>query len=206
MKQTSLIFNIVLSAAVVVLFILHFTSKPAEAPATPAASQNSTETIAVSSDIAYIQIDSLVNQYDMFNDLRTDLQGKMERIQGDIERKGMALKKDYEDFGDRYRKGLMTSSQAEKTQQQLMQREQDFNAYTQQKNMELAEEEQVLYNRVLDALKTYLNKYNASGKYAMILTTSNATNVIMNGSKSLDITQDVLKGLNEEYIQSKKSK
>ena len=39
----------------------------------------------------------------------------------------------------------------------------------------------------------------------MILTTSGTTNVVIKGAASLDITWDVLKGLNDEYV-SKKSK
>ena len=38
----------------------------------------------------------------------------------------------------------------------------------------------------------------------MIITTSAATNTVIVGNPALDITQDVLTGLNNEYIKSKK--
>ena len=70
--------------------------------------------------------------------------------------------------------------------------------------MEMQEEEAVMMRRVMDAIQTYLNSYNETHKYSLILTTSGVTNTVIIGNPSLDITQDVLKGLNEEYINSKK--
>jgi outer membrane protein len=58
--------------------------------------------------------------------------------------------------------------------------------------------------RVMDAIQTYLQKYNQEKGYAMIITTSAATNTVIVGNPALDITQDVLTGLNNEYIKSKK--
>ena len=56
----------------------------------------------------------------------------------------------------------------------------------------------------MDAVQTYLNEYNKTHNYALILTTSATTNTVIVGNPSLDITNDVLKGLNAEYIKSKK--
>ena len=52
-------------------------------------------------------------------------------------------------------KGLITRSQAETQQNQLAARQQELEQYAQQKQLELAEENQVMLNRVLDALRTY---------------------------------------------------
>ena len=55
----------------------------------------------------------------------------------------------------------------------------------------------------MDSIKTYVKKYNETHQYALILTTSTTTQVVMEGNVSLDITQDVLAGLNEEYIKTR---
>lgn len=202
MKQTSLIINIVLAAAVIVLYILHFsspkTANEAEGQAT------SSETCAPSGSIVYIQIDSLINQYDMFNDLKTEFQSKAEMIQSDIEKKDRSFQRDANDFRNKVDKGLVTRSQAEEMQQKLMVRQQELQEYVMQKQSEMSEEEAVMYNKVLDALNTYLDKYNKTKNYALILTTSASTNAVIKGDTALDITTDVLKGLNEEYIKTKK--
>ncbi len=204
MKQTSLIFNVVLSIAVVVLFILHFNS--GKTSNNTGSSNTSTEVADVpSGSIVYIQIDSLINQYDMFNDLRSELQVKFEAVQDDLQKKGRSFERDAKDFEEKLNKGLITRSQAEQMQQTLVSRQQELQNYSQQKQMEMSEEEAVLYNRVMDAINTFLTEYNKEKNYSMILTTSGTTNVVIKGAASLDITWDVLKGLNDEYV-SKKSK
>ncbi len=153
--------------------------------------------------IVYIQMDSLVNQYDMFNDLTSELESKAQLIQEDLEKKGRAFESEAKDFETKVTKGLLTRTQAEQQQQRLLEKQQSLNALSQQKQMEMAEEEAVLYRKVMDGIKTYLNNYNQTKGYALIITTSGATNTVIVGNPSLDITNDVLKGLNEEYVKSK---
>lgn len=159
---------------------------------------------APAGSIVYIQMDSLINYYDMFNDLKSELETKLQTIQDDLTKKGNAWEKSATDFQNKLNKGLLTRSQAEDQQQSILQRQRELQELTQQKQMEMQEEEAVMMRRVMDAIQTYLNSYNETHKYSLILTTSGVTNTVIIGNPSLDITQDVLKGLNEEYINSKK--
>lgn len=188
--------------AVVVAAVMFASSCNTNQSAPSAQAVEAGETAAAGS-IVYIQMDSLVNHYDMFNDLRSELEAKFEAIQEDLRKKGNAFEKSATDFQNKLNKGLLTRSQAETQQQALLQREQDLRNLTGQKQMEMQEEEAVMSRRVMDAIQTYLNKYNETHNYALILTSS-ASNPVIVGNPSLDITNDVLKGLNEEYIQSKK--
>lgn len=160
--------------------------------------------LAPAGSIVYIQMDSLVNQYDMFNDLKSEIEAKVQAIDDDLRKKGNALEKSVQDFQNKLNKGLLTRSQAETQQQALMDREQSLRNLTAQKQMEMQEEEAVMVRKVMDAIQTYLNEYNKTHNYALILTTSAATNTVIVGNPSLDITNDVLTGLNAEYIKSKK--
>jgi outer membrane protein len=202
MKNASIITNVILSVAVVVLFILHFTSKPA---ASEPGSVTEGE-MAAAGDIVFIQIDSLVSQYDMFNDLKSELESKAQTIQSDLTKRSRAFENDVKDFQQKVQKGLITRSQAETQQQQLAMREQELQNYANQKQVEMQEEEQVLYRRVFDALNTYLAKMNQEKGFAMIISTNSATNTILLGDKGLDITKMVVSGLNDEYIKSKGKK
>ena len=159
---------------------------------------------AAQGSIVYIQLDSLINQYDMFNDLRSELENKAQAIQDDLTKKGRSFESAAKDFQTKIEKGLLTRSQAEEQQQRLAERQQNLQNLSQQKQYELAEEEAVMSRRVMDAVQTFLEKYNQEKGYAMIITTSAATNTVIVGNPALDITQDVLAGLNNEYIKSKK--
>ena len=63
----------------------------------------------------------------------------------------------------------------------------------------------VMMNQIGDAIKTYIEKYNAEKKYAMILTSQGGSPVIT-ADPSLNITEEVIAGLNAEYIANKNKK
>ena len=199
MKNFSVVLNAVLVAAVAVLFVLFFTNNNKSAKSEEVA----TESTAQKGDVVYIQIDSLINKYDMFNDLRSELESKATKIQNDLNKKSRAFENDAKNFEEKLNKGLLTRSQAETMRASLMQRQQELQNYTQQKQMEMAEEETVMINTVMDAIKTYVKEYNKSHQFALILTTSATTQVVMEGNPALDITKDILTGLNEEYIKTR---
>lgn len=161
--------------------------------------------LAPAGSIVYVQMDSLFNQYDMTNDLKSELEAKVANIRGDLAKQGRAFESDAKDFDTKVKKGLLTQSQAELQNRQLVERQQSLQNLGQQKQMEIEEEQQVLYRKVMDAIKTYLKKYNTNHNYALILTTSATTNTVLEGNPSLDITNDVLTGLNDEYVKVKKS-
>ena len=202
MKNASIISNVILGAAVIVLFILHFTSRPA-----PMSSEANLEgTVAAAGDIVYVQIDSLIEKYDMFNDLRSEFSNKAQTIEEDLKKRGRSLENDIKDFQTKVQKGLITNLQAQTQQQQLQAREQELQNYVQQKQLEMSEEEAVIYRRVFDALSTYIAKMNTEKQYAMVLTTTGTPGSILYGDKALDITDAVVAGMNDEYIKQKTGK
>ncbi|MBE6224614.1 MAG: OmpH family outer membrane protein [Bacteroidales bacterium] len=155
-------------------------------------------TAAPQGSIVYVQLDSLVNQYDMYNDLKSEWESKAQAVQDDLTKKGRSFESAVKDFQTKIDKGLLTRSQAEEQQQRLVEREKNLQTLSQQKQMELAEEEAVMMRRVMDAIQTYITKYNKDKGYALILSVP-----VLAGEPSLNITQDILVGLNEEYIKSK---
>ena len=204
MKQFSIILNIILLAAVAVLFVLFFTSKPKAAATTEI--QQTSQTQARKGDIVYIKLDTLINQYYMYNDLRSEFDSKLSAIDNDLSKQGRALENDAKSFQEKYQKGLLTRSQAETMGNDLAQREQELRNLTQQKQMEMAEEESVMFNNIMYAITSYIKEYNKTKQYSLILTTTAATNTVLDGDPGLDITDEVLAGLNAEYIKERNKK
>ncbi len=197
MKQLKVILSVAVAAIICACNATGNTS-------TQAANTAEAGATAAQGSIVYIQLDSLINQYDMFNDLRSELENKAQAIQDDLTKKGRSFESAAKDFQTKIEKGLLTRSQAEEQQQRLAERQQNLQNLSQQKQYELAEEEAVMSRRVMDAVQTFLAKYNQEKGYAMIITSSAATNTVIAANPALDITQDVLTGLNNEYIKSKK--
>ncbi|EKD31056.1 MAG: hypothetical protein ACD_77C00415G0008 [uncultured bacterium] len=198
MKNVSLILTSVLAVAVIVLYVLFFTSKQGSS-----ISSQSEGTVAPAGSIVYIQIDSLMNQYDMFNDLKSELESKAQVIQDELSKKGRAFERDYKDWEEKIQKGLVTRAQAETQQQQLAMRQQELQNLSQQKQLEMAEEERVLVNKVMDALHSYLKEYNQEKNFSVIINSSATMNTVLQADSSLNITTDVVAGLNDRYIKNK---
>ena len=158
---------------------------------------------AVAGDIVYVQLDSLIANYDMFNDKMAAFQTKVQGIQDDLAKRGRKLESDAKAFESQVQKGLLTRSAAEEQQNKLLQRQQNLQNEAAKKDAEIQEEQAVLNNQVYYAVKEFIEKYNAEHQYSLILTTSGVTNTVLNVNPGLDITADVLAGLNEEYIKNR---
>ena len=203
MKNTSLILSIISLIAVVAFGILTLTKGNSKAEA--AAEGEATEAAASKGDIVYVDLDRILMEYDMANDLRSVVETKVQNIQAEVNRRGQKLEKEVTSFQEKIEKGLLTRSVAEAQNQKLQQQDIEFQNYAAQKQQEIQEEQVVMMNQLSDAIQTFLDKYNAEKQYAMILTNTGGTPVIT-ADASLDITDDVLAGLNEEYIKSKNNK
>lgn len=204
MKNTSLVLSIISLIAVSVFGILSLT-KEGDKPAAANADGEATAAAACKGDIVYVDLDRILMEYDMANDLRSVVETKVQNIQAEINRRGKKLEEDVQKFQEKIDKGLMTRSVAEAQGAKLQQQEVEFNNYAAQKQAEIQEEQVVMMNQLGDAIKTYLDKFNEDKQYAMILTNSGGAPVIT-ADASLDITDDVLNGLNEEYIKTKNAK
>ncbi|HNR26993.1 MAG TPA: OmpH family outer membrane protein [Bacteroidales bacterium] len=202
MKKSSLIITILLALAIAALYVLHFTGIGTGKPVADKDDMQGSETL--SGSIVYIRIDSLLNAYDFFLELQADLAAKARIVKEDLNKKGRAFENDVTNFQDKVQKGLITRAQAETQQAQLAARQQELEQYAQQKQVELAEENQVMLNRVLDALKTFLAEYRLLKNYDLILTTDGTSNTVIEAVSSMDITKDVVEGLNREYSKSGK--
>ena len=199
MKKTLLIAG----AAAMLALVACQQNAGTEAAAAPAA-QDST---AVAGSIVYFNMDKVMQGYDMANDLNSVFETKTSGIQSEIDRRGKKLEKDASDFQNKMDKGLLTNSVAQVQYQKLQEQQQAYQDYVMRKQQEMAEEQQVMMNQIADAIATYVKEYNATHNYALILATAGnvITTPVVTGDPRLDITEELLAGLNAAYISTKES-
>ena len=167
--------------------------------------KNGADSTAVAGSIVYFDLDRVLNEYDMANDLRSVAETKINSINQEVNRRGSKLEKDIKTFQDKINKGLMTQSVAEIQSKKLQDQQNSFNQYAAQKQQEIAEEQQVMMNQIADAIKTFIDEFNATRGYAMILTTQGdiLPAPVVTADPALDITDEILEGLNAAYVKSK---
>ena len=173
--------------------------------AAPAATAAKADTTAVAGSIVFFNIDKVVENYDMANDLRSVVETKVNGIQSEIDRRGNKLQKDANDFQNKMDKGLLTSSVANAQYQKLQQQQNEYQQYAVRKQQEMQEEQQVMLNQIMNAIAEFVQAYNVEKQYALSLTTSGdiLPAPVVTGSAALDITDEILAGLNAEYVKTK---
>jgi len=198
MKNISLYLNIVLFIAVALLYIDRFSGNDEDN------GQSAKLSAGTNGDIVYINVDSLVNSYDLYNELKTNLIQEQQNLEASLNSKSKAYQRKAMEFQQKVEKRLVTQAQAEQMQQQLMNEQQSLLQLKDQLTMQLAEKEQNMNKQIFDRVTNYLKKYNKDGKHRIILGNSMGSNVLQADS-TLDITNITLKGLNEDYLESSKS-
>ena len=157
--------------------------------------------------IVYFDLDRVFSEYDMANDLRSVVETKANSINQEVNRRGTKLDNEAKAFQDKINKGLLTQSTAEIQYNKLQQEQNDFNNYAAQKQQEILEEQQVMVNQIYDAVKTYVDEYNEEKEFSLILATSGdiLPAPVVAGDPSLDITDEIIEGINAKYVKEKKS-
>ena len=161
-----------------------------------------TSTINKSEAIVFVNSDSLLNNYEYFKDVKNVFQEKSKKAQSDLTAKGTAFQKEVAQY--QQNAANLSADQRTSTEERLARKQQELAAYNQNAGNALANEEAVenekLYNKVSEFLKGY-----AKGKgYKMVLTYSKANPTVLFADESLDVTKEVLAGLNEAYKKEKK--
>lgn len=202
MKQTSTILSVIALVAVAALGIFMLTDNGGKKTA-PAA--EGVETVAQKGDVVYFNLDRVLKEYDMANDLRSVVETKVKSISDEVNRRGNKLQSDFNALNDKINKGLITRSVAEAQAQQIQDRKNKFDAYAAQKEQEIAEEQMVMQNQIGDAIKKFVDAYNVEKEYALIIATQGdiLPAPVVAGDASLDITDDLIAGLNAEYVKNK---
>ena len=199
MKNLSIGLNVVLIIAVAVLYFFQFSDQPVVNEKKTVEDTVQTAT-ADEYPVAYVNIDTLISEYDFYIDKRDALMQRRDESEAELQSETQKLEREFADFQNKINKGLITRTKAQMMQQELGKKEQNLYALKDNLTMQLAEEEQVMNRQVLDKIMTYLEEYNKDKGFRYILSNAFGGPVLF-ADKTLNVTQDVLKGLNEAYTE-----
>lgn len=211
MKNLSLILNGVLIIAVAILFYQVHSLKSLVVPAAESTSETEVKPAIVASPtnlgdakIAYVNTDSLTENYEYIADFNKVLRGKKASLEAQMESMTIKFQNDYQAYQQSAQAGIAPPAELAKTEESLKRQQQDLaNKEMQMQNLGVEMEEKNMdLNR---NVKEYLQRYN-NGKFDYILSYSDMVPTILLTNPKLNITADVLKGLNDEYKAKKAPK
>lgn len=197
MKQFSSILNIILLAAVGVLYYLHFSTDKKDKQQKTESSKH-VDSCLGGPVIAYVDLDSLNNNVDYIKQQKKQLEQEQSVIAGEYESAYREMEADKNNF---LKKGeAITQKEAEEFQIRLQQRQQQVEANRQAKGQKLAEKSAKTMEEMQSKLKAFLNDYNKDKKYTYILATGTGLDYLFYKDSARNITADVVKGLNQILI------
>ena len=148
--------------------------------------------------IAYVEVDSLMTQYEFCKEFTLTLQKKSNNARNTLNQKGQQLQNAAANFQQKLQNNGFTSREQAESQQAAIQRQQQSLQELQARlENELATETQKYNEALRDSLMNFLNAYNKDKNFDLILTKQGDN--ILYAAKRFDITNDVINGLNKRY-------
>ena len=190
-----------------VLFLAGTTACNSNGTAAGNASEASTETASnreLAGEIVYVRMDSLMSSFTMYKELVTVFEEKSSKAETDLTNRGRSLEREMMSAQERVQKGLVTRLQAQELEEQLGQKQQNFVNYRDQLVNQLAEEEQVMMNRISNSINLFMQEFNAGNRYRMVISTS-AAGPILIADPAFDVTAEAIAGLNAYYEANKEN-
>lgn len=200
MKNLSLALNAVLIVAVAFLYFHVFTGKKNDNnPDSKVKVVSNSGTNAGVMPIAYVELDSLNEKITYIKDRRKELEGE----QKGIENQWQAEMKNLENQKDQFLKrgASITQDEGETFQKEFYQQQQLIETKKQSAGQRLSEKSYRFMDDIQKRLKDFLTDYNKEKNFKYIFTAGNGLDYMVYKDSSLNITDDVIKGMNEKMKQ-----
>jgi outer membrane protein len=197
MKKNTII-QLIFALCIIALFVLHFTDRNRQ-QAVFNVSQTDSAGHQLRLPIAYVNVDTLLLNYNYSKDLNETLLRKRENAQATLNQKARQLETEMSEFQRKYENNAFLSQQSFQSQQQRLQRKQaDLQKLEESLTKELLQEQQEMNQTLRDTIYSFLARYNARKKYQIILSNSMNDNIML-ADPAYNITNEITKELNRLY-------
>ncbi|RHJ91066.1 OmpH family outer membrane protein [Parabacteroides bouchesdurhonensis] len=201
MKNINYVINGVLAVAVVILFIMQFSDKKESSVTRTFTSGEDTTGIL---PIAYVNVDSLLQNYNYSKDLNEIILKKSENSRASITQKARSLQSEMQDFQRKVENNaFLTNERAEQEQRRLLNKQQELQNLDNQLAQELMAEQQRVSEQLRDTLVSQLRQFNRDKNFQVIFSNTVGDNILLAGD-AYDITGELIEFLNRNYASPNK--
>lgn len=148
--------------------------------------------------IAYVELDTLMSQYQLYKDYSevltrkgNNIQNTLAKKQRTIESHAAALQKKYES------NGFTTRDELERAQAGIQNEQSELAALAERLNNEFNMEQARINEEARDSIQSFLQRYNKTQKYDYVMIKAGDNLLVAN--PKYNITNDIVKGLNKRY-------
>jgi outer membrane protein len=203
-KYFSIILNLILLIAVVVLFILFFSDRNSSSKVPDGGTKGLTASTQMPEtvSIVYINEDSLLENYAYFKELAANLESKRKSLETDYTSKAQGLQTEIANF--QRSAGNMTMSQARAVEEDLVRKQQNLMRYQETLSQDMMKEETDVNRKLYQRVSEFVSDYARENGYTVVLNYKPGS-VLLYGHQAMDVTEEVVGGLNKAYEESKNS-
>lgn len=196
MRNINYVINGVLAVAVVILYVMQFSDKKESGVTRTFASAGDTTALL---PIAYVNVDSLLLNYNYSKDLNEIILKKQENSRANITQKARSLESEMKDFQRKIENNaFLTRERAEQEQQRLLKKQEELQNLDNQLAQELMQEQQKLNEQLRDTIVSQLRAFNQDKGFQVIFSNTVGDNILLAGD-TYDITAELLEFLNRNY-------
>lgn len=183
--------------ALVAAFSLITFTQCAKQPAANTVSESSqAPTFSQGLKIAYIDVDSMLSSYLFYQDLAEEMLRKEENSRLLLNEEAAKFQKDVDDFNNKLQNNVYSSQErVNQEQNRLYGKQQELDELSAKLSNELVIESNKNAEKVSQAVDAFLKEYNKEKGFNLILSKAS----IMLADESMDITAEVIEGLNKNY-------
>ena len=195
MKRINYLINGFAALALIVLF----SQCAGKADANTAAADEAKGPTSSELKIAYVEVDTLLSKYNFCVDLNEAMVKKEENIRMTLNQRANELGKQKQEFQKKYENNAFISQdRAQQEYARLAKMEQDLQALQGKLSNELMAENQKNSLQLRDSINNFLKEYNKTKGYSLIISNTGSDNLLY-ADKTLDITKEIVNGLNARY-------
>ncbi|PWS26594.1 outer membrane chaperone Skp [Pedobacter yonginense] len=193
-RRTLKTFGLLATAAIITTFSA---CQNKDTKTTETKKPDSTAAVSATEKIVFVNSDSLLTKYDYYKDLKVKFEGKSKNAQADIQAKGQAFQREVAQY--QQNAGTLAADVRKATEERLARKQQELQTYQQNAGGALQNEQAAENEKLYDKVAAYLKGYAKEKGYKMVLTYSKGNSAILFADESLDVTSEVIKGLNADY-------
>lgn len=148
--------------------------------------------------IAYVELDTLMSQYQLYKDYSEVLTRKGNNIQKTLAQKQRALESHAASVQKKYESnGFTTRDEVERAQASIQKEQNELAELADRLQNEFAMEQARINDEARDSIQSFLKRYNKTKKYDYVMVKAGDNLLIAN--PKFNITEDIVKGLNKRY-------
>jgi outer membrane protein len=185
-------------AAVIVLYVLHF-AQPKKAKPIPVRTGDPSQSLIIT-----VNTDSVEKHFELMELLRKDLEKETETYQMELQTKSAKFQEKYQNYMINVQNNVLTQTQMENAERQLLQEKNALDELSERYTQIIAKKEMSVQTEIMDSLKNATKRVNDANYHADYIFAINAGSAVLHASELYDVTDEVIKELNNSYKKSKK--